>query len=328
MKIRVFEAFAGYGSQAMALKRIEINYKTLCNFEFVGISEIDKNAIKAYHAVHGDTPNYGDISTIDWKKVPDFDLFTYSFPCQDISAAGKQKGMAEGQGTRSSLLWECRNAIAEKKPHYLLMENVAALLGEKFNDSFQRWCSTLEEMGYTNYYKILNAKNYGVPQNRERVFMVSIYGHTHYYFPGPLKLKKSLKDVLENDVEEKYFLNSSQIECLQKFNSKNKQKGNGFSFQPKDPETCTYAGTILTKSGSRPTDNFIIQHIVLGWTRDSKGNVTSRHEVDVANCITSTKRDNTQNYIVERKVGIIKNAHGYNKGGYKIIAPTGLLVIL
>lgn len=109
-RIRVFEAFAGYGSQAMALKRLQRDFPDMVEFEFVGISEIDCYAIAAYRAVHGDTPNFGDISRIDWSLVPDFDLFTYSFPCQDISNAGKQRGFADGSGSRSSLLWECRRA--------------------------------------------------------------------------------------------------------------------------------------------------------------------------------------------------------------------------
>lgn len=104
MKIKVFEAFAGYGSQAMALRRLKDRHPDF-DFEVVGISEIEPNAIKAYNAVHGETTNYGDISKIDWRNVPDFDLFTYSFPCQDISAAGLQKGLAQGSGTRSGLLW-------------------------------------------------------------------------------------------------------------------------------------------------------------------------------------------------------------------------------
>lgn len=114
-KLRVFEAFAGYGSQSMALKRLGID------FEVVGISEIDKYAIQAYNAVHGETKNYGDISKINWEFVPDFDFLTYSFPCTDISSAGQQKGLEEGSGTRSSLLWECKKAIETKKPKYLLM---------------------------------------------------------------------------------------------------------------------------------------------------------------------------------------------------------------
>lgn len=113
-KIRVFEAFAGYGSQSMALRRLGIDY------EVIGISEIDKYAIQAYMAVHGETPNYGCISKIDWKEVPDFDFLTYSFPCTDISSAGLQKGLEEGSGTRSSLLWECKKAIEAKKPNTFL----------------------------------------------------------------------------------------------------------------------------------------------------------------------------------------------------------------
>ncbi len=124
--LRVFEAFAGYGSQSMALRNIGVDH------EVVGISEIDKYAIAAYNATHPETRNYGDICKIDWRVVPDFDLFTYSFPCTDISNAGAQAGFEEGSGTRSSLLWECKKAIEEKHPKYLLMENVKAITSKKF----------------------------------------------------------------------------------------------------------------------------------------------------------------------------------------------------
>jgi len=159
-KIRVFEAFAGYGSQSMALHRLGIDY------EVVGISEIDKYAIQAYMAVHGDTPNYGDILKIDWSSVPDFDFLTYSFPCTDISTAGQQKGLAEGSGTRSSLLWECRKAIEAKRPKYLLMENVKNLVSKKFTPYLKEWLRFLEGQGYSNYTKVLNAKDFGVPQKQ------------------------------------------------------------------------------------------------------------------------------------------------------------------
>lgn len=173
-KIRVFEAFSGYGSTAMAMKRLQAEFSDKIEFEFVGISEIEPNAIKAYNAVHGETTNYGDISKIEWAMVPDFDMFTYSFPCQDISNAGLQKGFAEGSGSRSSLLWECARAIGAKRPKYLLMENVKALMSQKFVKDFGKWMAYLESLGYRNYYKVLNASGFGVPQNRERVFMVSI----------------------------------------------------------------------------------------------------------------------------------------------------------
>lgn len=138
-EVRMFEAFAGYGSQLMAMRRLEEKYPNEFKVIPVGISEIDKYAIEAYKAVHGETKNYGDISKINWDEVPDFDLFTYSFPCTDLSNAGLQKGFTEGSGTRSSLLWECRRAIVTKKPKYLMMENVAALVSQKFISTFNQW---------------------------------------------------------------------------------------------------------------------------------------------------------------------------------------------
>lgn len=218
MKIRVFEAFAGYGSQAMALKRLQRDFPDEVEFEFVGISEIDSYAIAAYNAVHGDTPNYGDISKIDWINVPDFDLLTYSFPCQDISSAGKQKGLSENCGSRSSLLWECRRAIEVKRPQYLLMENVKALTQKKFRPDFQRWIDTLADLGYSNYWKVLNAKDYGVAQNRERVFMVSILRtedkpNPTYNFPAPIPLTKCVEDYMEpaEEIGEEYFIPQDRV---------------------------------------------------------------------------------------------------------------------
>jgi len=210
--IKVFEAFAGYGSQAMALKRLERENASRCpHFEFVGISEIEPNAIKAYNAVHGDTKNYGDICKIDWNEVPDFDLLTYSFPCTDISQAGKQMGLEEGSGTRSSLLWECLKAIEIKKPKYLLMENVAALVSKKFIGDFNRWATQLSEMGYSNFHQLLNAKDYGVPQNRLRVFMVSILGDAKFTFPKAFPLEQHLIDKLEDEVDEKYYISDKML---------------------------------------------------------------------------------------------------------------------
>lgn len=224
-KIRVFEAFAGYGSQSMALRRLGIDY------EVIGISEIDKYAIQAYMAVHGETPNYGDISKIDWKEVPDFDFLTYSFPCTDISSAGLQKGLEEGSGTRSSLLWECKKAIEAKKPKYLLMENVKALTYKKFRPYLEKWLDYLKDLGYTNFAKVLNAKNYGVPQNRERIFVVSVLGCADYSFPEGFELDKRLKDVLEKDVDESFYLSEKIVKTFLARNEKNKAKGNGFKFE-------------------------------------------------------------------------------------------------
>lgn len=253
-KIRVFEAFAGYGSQSMALRRLGID------FEVIGISEIDKYAIQAYMAVHGDTPNYGDISKIDWSSVPDFDFLTYSFPCTDISTAGQQKGLAEGSGTRSSLLWECRKAIEAKRPKYLLMENVKNLVSKKFTPYLKEWIRFLEGQGYSNYTKVLNAKDFGVPQNRERVFMVSILGEVSFHFPKPFTLEKRLKDVLEKDVDKSFYLSEKVVNTFIQRNEKNKERGNGFKFNPTMGEGI--ATSILTHPNDRPCDNFIKEIII------------------------------------------------------------------
>ena len=209
-KLRVFTAFSGYDSQCMALDKLGVNY------ELVGWSEVDKYAIQAHNAVYPQWSdrNYGDISKIDWSQVPDFDLFTYSSPCQDFSNAGLQRGGEEGSGTRSSLLWECRKAILAKKPKYLLMENVAALVSKKFLPLFNKWQAELASYGYSNFAKVLNAKDYGIPQNRERIFLVSILGDEKYHFPKPLKLELRLKDMLEKEVDEKYYLSNLSIDRL------------------------------------------------------------------------------------------------------------------
>lgn len=296
-KIRVFEAFAGYGSQSMALRRLGID------FEVIGISEIDKYAIQAYMAVHGDTPNYGDISKIGWSSVPDFDFLTYSFPCTDISTAGQQKGLEEGSGTRSSLLWECRKAIEAKRPKYLLMENVKNLVSKKFTPYMKEWLRFLEGQGYSNYTKVLNAKDFGVPQNRERVFMVSILGDASFHFPKPLTLEKRLKDVLERDVDESFYLSKKMTDYLVRTDERMKGSNNGHRFTAKTEEDIAF--TIRTAPGSRIDDNFIKEPVnpitcaMRGRNPDNPSDrnpgieLEQRLELggDIANCITTVQKD-------------------------------------
>lgn len=167
--------------------------------------------------------------------MPDFDLFTFSSPCQDFSNAGLQKGGEEGSGTRSSLLWECRKAIEIKRPKYLLLENVKGLVSKKFLPLFHRWLGVLEDLGYTNYYSVINAKDCGIPQNRERIFCVSIHGdHDIYRFPAPIPLELRLKDVLEDEVDDKYVLSDTAIQGFLKHNENHTAKGTGFLWVPKD----------------------------------------------------------------------------------------------
>ena len=181
--------------------------------------------------------NYGDISKIDWSKVPDFDLFTMSPPCQDFSAAGLMRGGEEGSGTRSSLLWECRKAIIAKKPKYILFENVKNLLSKKFKPYFLKWLSELEEYGYINYYQIMNAADYGVPQHRERVFCISFLndgcGQT-FQFPKPFPLAKCLGDILEDKVEDKFYLTDKALAYFKRVDD---DKTHNHNFTPKKKTT-------------------------------------------------------------------------------------------
>lgn len=190
--IRMIELFAGIGSQTQALKNAGIEH------ESVAISEIDKYALQTYEYLHGPVLNLGDISLIDPNSVPDCDLITYSFPCQDLSVAGAQSGAEEGSGTRSSLLWECKKIFEAKRPKYLLMENVKNLVGTTHKPNFDKWLAYLESLGYTNYWSVLNAVDYGVPQNRERVFCVSILNPKQdFVFPATQDRRIKLKDILD-----------------------------------------------------------------------------------------------------------------------------------
>lgn len=261
MTLKVFTAFSGYDSQCMALDRLH-RHNPDFNYELVGWAEIDKYAIAAHNAVYPQWAerNYGDISKIDWQQVPDFDLFTYSSPCQDFSQAGKQAGGTEGSGTRSSLLWECRRAILAKKPKYLLMENVAALVSQKFIRLFNAWQLELESYGYRNFAKVLNAKDYGVPQNRERIFMVSVLDEqARYEFPDPMPLPLRLKDILEPKVDERYYLSTKTIEMFDNHKAKQQALGRGFGWMPTEGDGTAF--TIKASSHDRADDNYIKEPI-------------------------------------------------------------------
>lgn len=255
-KVKVFTAFSGYDSQCLALDRLHEQYP-MFDYELVGWSEIDKYAIQAHNALYPQYAdcNFGDISKIDWSSVPDFDLFTYSSPCQDFSNAGLQRGGEKGSGTRSSLLWECQRAIEAKKPKYCLLENVANLVSKKFVPLFNRWQSTLEKLGYRNFCCVMNAKDYGVPQNRKRVFLVSVMSDVPYTFPKPIELKKKLLSILEDDVDESYYVDAERLKGLLFSTQKQKEKGNGFAFCPKGEDDI--ANSITQNAGGRKTDNFI-----------------------------------------------------------------------
>lgn len=219
--LRVFTTFSGYDSQCLALKKAGIP------FDLIGWSEIEKRAIMAHDAIFPEYKdrNYGDICKIDWTQVPDFDLFTYSSPCTDFSIAGLRSGGEEGSGTRSSLLWECKKAIEIKKPKYLMLENVKMLVSNNFIHIFNRWINFLDSLGYVSKWKVLCGLDYGIPQDRKRVFVVSILNPNYdFEFPNRQGVNTSMEDYiltkkeLGEELYNKLCVNKEVVDNYVKYN--------------------------------------------------------------------------------------------------------------
>lgn len=208
--LKVLELFGGIGACSKALKNIGVDY------EIVDYVEIDKYAVKSFNAINN--TNFEPQDICDWDKNIDVDLIMHGSPCQDFSLAGKQAGGDENSGTRSSLMYETLRIVENLKPKYVIWENVKNILSVKHKHNFDNYLKQMEELGYKNYYQVLNAKDYGIPQNRERVFTISILGNNNYNFPPKKELKLKLKDMLENEVDEKYYLKDYQIENIKKSN--------------------------------------------------------------------------------------------------------------
>ncbi|MEG1141980.1 MAG: DNA (cytosine-5-)-methyltransferase, partial [Clostridia bacterium] len=347
--MKILELFSGYGSQSLALKYLCIEHQSIqC--------DIDKYAVQAYNQIHGETENLGDITKVDENKLGNFDLITYSFPCTDISNAGKQLGLSKDSGTRSSLLWECERIIDEVKPSYLLMENVKALVGKKFKHNFNEWLKVLDKLGYDNYWQVLNSKNYGVPQNRERVFVVSIRKNIDqgYVFPEKIPLQKRLKDVLCEKVSESYYLKDEQVkkfmENMQQGHKNvssdiNSQAGKVFedddNFQTLTAGTHGYSNGYIKEvlntircGGRGSLDvahswDIVVEPIICASRGRNPENTSDRMvgnpteqmlEVNnngVSNTLTTVQKDNL---VLEPK--IIQKPHGFNNGGIFENAPT------
>ena len=222
-EVRLIELFAGIGSQSTALKRLGIKHKKR-------ICEFDKYAVASYNAIHGTHFETSDVTKLKGSdlRITNTDkytyILTYSFPCQDLSVAGKHKGMKKGHSTRSGLLWEVERLLLEcdelgALPQILLMENVPQVHSNKNIDDFNDWIGSLEFLGYKNYYQDLNSKDYGVPQSRNRCFMVSILNDyiKDFKFPKAIPLEWTMKDFLEDEVDDKYYINSDKArELIQK----------------------------------------------------------------------------------------------------------------
>lgn len=206
-KLRVIELFGGIGACSKALERLGIPY------EIADYVEIDKYAVKSFNAVHGTNFEPQDITK--WDKDIKVDLIMHGSPCQDFSVAGLGKGGDKGSGTRSSLMYETLRIVEKIRPKYVIWENVKNLLSKKHIHNFDAYLEAMEKLGYKNFYKVLNAKDYGIPQNRERVFTVSfIEREREYEWPSPMPLERKLKDMLDEVVDEKYYLSDRQMEGM------------------------------------------------------------------------------------------------------------------
>lgn len=210
--VRVLELFAGIGACSKALTNLGIEH------EIIDAVEIDKYAIKSFNAIHGTNFEPQDITKWD-KCVGRIDLLMHGSPCQDFSFAGKQAGGDKGSGTRSSLMYESLRIIEKVRPHIVIWENVKAVLSKKHRHNFDNYLEAMESLGYINTYQVLNAKDYGVPQNRERVFTVSVNWHSVYLdepykFPAPIPLEKRLKDLLDPVVNDSYYLSDEQVKKM------------------------------------------------------------------------------------------------------------------
>lgn len=217
--MRILELFAGIGACSKALRRLGIDVK------IVDAVEIDKYAMASFNAIHNTNFETQDITTWD-KDLKDIDLITHGSPCQDFSVAGKQAGGDLGSGTRSSLMYETIRIVGQVRPKYVLWENVKNILSKKHKHNFNAYIETMNVLGYNSYYQVLNVKDYGIPQNRERVYTVSIRKDIDkgtFLFPEKEELKLRLKDMLEEEVDKKYYLSESGIEYF-KEQAKNREE--------------------------------------------------------------------------------------------------------
>ena len=238
--VKVLELFGGIGACTQAFKRVGIP------FEVVDYVEIDKYACKSYNAMNGTDFKPQDIC--EWDKDIKVDFVMHGSPCQDFSVSGKGLGGDEGSGTRSSLMYETIRIVEKLKPKYVLWENVKNVTGKKHRHNFDKYLVSLQQLGYNNYWQIMNAKDYGIPQNRERVFVLSIRRDCDdgYEFPDPFPLQLRLKDMLDAEVDEKFYLSNKGVNgLLNAFVDGREHKPNLMTNETE------YSPTIDTKVGSQ-----------------------------------------------------------------------------
>lgn len=303
--LKVLELFAGIGACSKALTNLGIEH------EIVDAVEIDKYAIKSFNAIHETDFEPQDITK--WDKDIECDLIMHGSPCQDFSVAGKGAGGDKDSGTRSSLMYETLRIVEKLKPKYVIWENVKNLLSKKHRHNFDAYLDAMEKLGYINFCQVLNAKDYGVPQNRERVFTVSILDGGQFDFPEPEELKLRLKDVLDKEVDEKFYLNDKLLNTTTTLTASMGSGGantpylneslivgkvegiSGHDYLKRVYDTEKISPT-LTSMGSGNTEPKIVAS--RGRGENNEQHLESRKD-GLTNTITSVQKDN---YVAEPKV--------------------------
>lgn len=310
--IRVLELFAGIGACSKALENLGIEH------EIVDAVEIDKYAIAAFNAIHGTNFEPQDITK--WDKDIECDLIMHGSPCQDFSVAGLGAGGDKGSGTRSSLMYETLRIVEKLRPKYVIWENVKNLLSQKHRHNFDAYQEAMEKLGYVNYYKVLNAKDYGVPQNRERVFTVSIR-EREYEWPSPIPLERRLKDMLEATVDEKYFISDAMMDYFMGVNQKPSKFPRRERFlaniNRKDQDR---ANSVTTNAGQRPTDNFVKEPFVVASRGRNPENPSDRTTGSPTEQRLEPKFDGTTNTLTSVQKDNYVAVKTANKKGYDIAA--------
>jgi DNA-cytosine methyltransferase len=255
--IKVLSLFSGIGAFEKALENLNIEH------EVVNYCEIDKYASYAYSVIHNINESYNlkDVTQINIDKLKDFDLLTHGSPCQDFSLSGKGRGGDEGANTRSSLMWNSVEIIRKKKPGYVIWENVKGVLCKNHRHNFEKYLSTLEELGYNNYYKVLNSKDFGAAQSRERIFVVSIRNDMpkKFTFKKGIHEELSIRDIAENNIDEKYYLKGTYIkELVREFEGRlNHREINKYGLLKvgdiKNPKSFEMNNRVFSKDGVSPT---------------------------------------------------------------------------
>ena len=217
--LKIGTDFSGIGAPEQALKKLGIKYKS------VFACDIDKYAKQSFLANYNTENWYDDITKRDHTKTPYCDLYVAGFPCQAFSVAGKRKGFND---TRGTLFFDLFQYIKLQRPKYFILENVKGLVRHDKGNTFKVIMDSLEGLNYTIYHKVLNTKNYGIPQNRERIFIVGFTDVHTFEWPEPIELKLKIEDFLEKDVDPKFLLTPERIKKLEEYNERNKRKGNGF----------------------------------------------------------------------------------------------------